>query len=312
MIDIILDEEGFMSVSINGREVIIEDQDEENVFIECSLKDLEGVRFEEISGNLVIRIHESDGFDTGIFHEASITSEGVEFIHHFPNKYWEGKWGLGTFLNALKQQADFEEDITVGDYDFEDDWKRLNLYFNAEPTNVVASFIQEAAKRIKGLIVSSEISLGGISWKREYEKDEALFCLEILLPLLRRMGFLSVRYSHGQKEYGKDFTFSELTPFGDLRHYGLQAKAGKISGGVNSEIDELIGQIDDAFRMPYYELGSRDPRYISIFIIAISGRFTENAKEKIVHKIPNGLVGSVYFLDKDKIIELIERYWLTK
>jgi hypothetical protein len=57
---------------------------------------------------------------------------------------------------------------------------------------------------------------------------------ELVYPLLRRMGFLLVRYTHGKKEYGKDFTFSENTPFGTHRHYGLQAKAGNISGGVNA------------------------------------------------------------------------------
>jgi len=64
--------------------------------------------------------------------------------------------------------------------------------------------------------------------------------------------------------------------------------------------------------MPYYEVGSKDPRYISVFIIAISGRYTKNAKEKIVEKSPKGVIGSVYFLDRENIIELIERYWLVK
>jgi hypothetical protein len=109
------------------------------------------------------------------------------------------------------------------------------------------------------------------------------------------MGFLFARYTHGKKEYGKDFTFSELTPFGTYRHYGLQAKAGDVKGSVNAAIDELLGQVQDAFAMPYYELGSRDPRYISTFVIAISGSFTENAREKIVEKMPKGVVGSVYF-----------------
>ena len=53
-------------------------------------------------------------------------------------------------------------------------------------------------------------------------------------------------------------------------------------------MDELIGQATDAFSMPYYELGSGDPRYISSFVVAISGRFTANAKEKIVYKLPKG------------------------
>lgn len=312
MIDVALGEDGVLNVTINGRDVPIEYEGDENICVECTLKDLEGIIFEHIPANLIIRVQESNGFDTYIFHEVEIKREGLEFLHHFPNKYWEGKWGLGTFLQTIKQQVDFEEDITVGDYDFEDDWKRMNLIFNSEPSHNVVSFIRESANRIKGLIVKSEISLSGISWKREYETDESLFCLEILLPLLRRMGFLSVRFSHGQKEYGKDFTFSELTPFGDLRHYGLQAKAGNIRGGVNSDIDEIIGQIEDAFQMPYYELGSRDPRYISVFVVAISGRFTENAKEKIINKMPKGVVGSVYFLDKEKVSELTERYWIHK
>jgi hypothetical protein len=64
--------------------------------------------------------------------------------------------------------------------------------------------------------------------------------------------------------------------------------------------------------MPYYELGSKDPRYISTFIIAISGRFTENAREKIVEKMPKGLIGSVYFLDRERIAELVERFWKAK
>ena len=122
------------------------------------------------------------------------------------------------------------------------------------------------------------------------------------------MGFLAVRYTHGVSENGRDFTFSELTSFGVMRHYGLQAKAGDVSGGVNSAIDELIGQADDAFKMPYYEIASTEPRYISTFSVAISGRFTSNAKDKIVQKVPRGVWGSLLFLDRELILELIGRY----
>ncbi len=61
--------------------------------------------------------------------------------------------------------------------------------------------------------------------------------------------------------------------------------------------------------MPYYEIGSKEQRYISTFIIAISGSFTENAREKIVEKMPKGCIGSIYFLDRERITELVERYW---
>ena len=92
----------------------------------------------------------------------------------------------------------------------------------------------------------------------------------------------------------------------------MKAKAGEIRGGVNSEIDELLGQIEDGFAMPYYEIGSKEPRFISTCIIAISGSFTENAREKIVEKIPKGVIGSVYFLDRERITELVERFWKAK
>jgi hypothetical protein len=52
-----------------------------------------------------------------------------------------------------------------------------------------------------------------------------------------------------------------------------------------------------------------EERYISTFIIAISGVFTENAREKIASKVPKGVIGSVLFLDRYRIMELVERFW---
>ena len=36
---------------------------------------------------------------------------------------------------------------------------------------------------------------------------------------------------------------------------------------------------------------------------------TKFALEKIVQKLPPGLIGSVYFIDRENIIELIDRHW---
>lgn len=109
------------------------------------------------------------------------------------------------------------------------------------------------------------------------------------------MKFNNIKYNHGKKEYGRDFLFSEVNKFGESVHYGMQVKAGNISGKVNSEIDMLIGQLNDAFSIPFYILGNKNPNYISVFIIVISGKFTENAKDKIIHKIPKELLGNVFF-----------------
>ena len=146
-------------------------------------------------------------------------------------------------------------------------------------------------------------------WNDEYLRNEQLFSIQVIQPLLRKMRFNSVRFNHGRKEYGKDFTFCELDKFGQVKYFGMQVKAGNVSGKVNSSIDELIGQIEDAFTIPYYDLDSRNPLYISTLIILISGHFTENAKEKIMYKVNKGLHGSVYFIDQEKVLELIEKYW---
>lgn len=307
--------EDSVSVLLGEKELSILDCSEEYIVSECNMEDLVDISIDSFPDELLLEIHDSEGFGTYLFHEIQVNKDNnmlrLEFICHQPNKYWDGKWGLATYLDAIRKQADFDDCIKIGDVELEDDWKRLSLVIYYDLTNKIDSNIIDASNRIKALIKTAEISLGGVSWKNEYEQDEMLFCKEILTPLLRRMKFLTVHFNHGTKEYGKDYTFSELTPFGDLRHYGLQAKAGNLSGGVNSQIDEIIGQIEDAFNMPYYEIGSKDERYISTFIVAISGHFTDNAKDKIVHKIKKGLVGSVYFFDKEKIFELIEKYWIN-
>jgi hypothetical protein len=282
------------------------------------IKELESLKIksEEIHPNLIIRVNSSDGFGTYLFHQIEFfrNDDGttqIVFICSQPNKYWEGKYGLSTLLMEIVEQSNNFQGIEANKESFEidGDWKSLELFYSIEGDFELTDIISRYLKILNSLIKQAELSLSGTVWKKEYEKNEKLFSTEILYPLLRKMDFIDVRYTHGTQEYGKDFTFSELTSFGNFRHYGMQSKAGDMSGKVNSDIDEIIGQIDDAFSMPYFEVTANEKRRINTFIIAISGRFTNNAKEKIANKMPPTLLGSVYMLDRDKILELIERYW---
>jgi hypothetical protein len=292
---------------------VIDVHEDGNVIAECDHGALATASFEAFPDALTVQVQSPDGFGTFLFHEAEIYRDNAgqlvaEHICHQPNKYWEGTWGLATLLGAIKDQLPFFPTVTLGEIELDDDWKRLSLRIPLGDGSAL-QVLHTNADILKKIMREAEIALGGIRWKPEYAKDERAFCEEVLAPLLRRMQFLSVRYTQGAREYGKDFTFSELTPFGVMRHYGLQAKAGDVSGEVNSAIDELVGQADDAFKMPYYDVASAEPRYISTLIVAISGRFTSNAKEKIVYKIPHGLHGSLLFLDRESILDLVGRYW---
>ena len=313
MAEIIREDDNLVSVTIAGKLIDIEDASDDFVSAECSIEDLDG----EIAGDwpeeLTVRIHSENGFGTFFFYEIHVGSDKgnvtLDFVCHTPNKYWEGHFGLAAFIQALRNQVEYADNLEVTDFEIEDDWKVITLRRRLASGDPLVPSVKTAAESISAIMRHAEIALGGIEWKPEHDTNESRFCREILEPLLRRMNFLFVRYTHGRKEYGKDFTFSENTPFGGQRHYGLQAKAGDVSGGVNAQIEELIGQVNDAFSMPFYELGSTDRRYISTFVIAISGHFTENAREKIVEKVPAPLLGSIWFLDRTRIDELIDRYW---
>lgn len=264
---------------------------------------------------LMVQTHSPDGFGTFLFHELEFyKTDGkieVVFVCRQPNKYWEGQYGLSTLLVTLAEvvKDSFDFQVNMETLEIDDDWKTLEVTFQIEGAFNFDEIITKYSILLKELIKRTELILSGAAWRKEYETDEKLFCTEIIFPLLRKMGFIDVRFNHGVREYGKDFTFSEVTKFGNLRHFAIQAKAGNLKGSVNAEIDEIIGQLNDAFTMSYYEVCANETRNISTFIIAISGHFTENAKDKIIQKIPQHFKGCIYLIDRDKILELIERFW---
>ena len=125
-------------------------------------------------------------------------------------------------MGAIRDEVSHCDELAVEDIDLEDDWKLLVLGSSIDAQCPIGEQIREKAKLITEVMGTAEISLEGMRWRPDYEINESVFCTEVLSPLLRRMGFVSVRYLHGVREYGKDFTFSELSPFSHLRHYGLQ------------------------------------------------------------------------------------------
>jgi len=225
---------------------------------------------------------------------------------------YEGFYGRKTLAEEMARQARYMK-FPRAKVEDQDGGYYISLAFvPQDPENLTTEELYEVLSRIRKLAESAIVALGGITWKSEYIKNEQLFSQEIIYPLLLRMDFHHIQYSHGRREYGRDFIFSETTPFGGTRFYGIQVKAGDIRGGVNSEIDEILGQLDDAFGMPFCEIRSDGKRYISEVVIAISGFFTDNAKDKIANKTPPSMRGSVHFVDRNVINELIQRYWSVK
>lgn len=317
-----------MEIDVENFQIIFEENkidfddisfnDDETVYVEHinyeEIKE-EIFDFSNVSNEFWMNIHSSNGFGNSLFFEIELEREKdksdyvLNFVCREPNKYWEGKWGLSTFLGTLHSFIVDCDDAKIRDFNIEDDWKTIEIEFEiTDSENKFSEIVNEKVEILNKYISKAERFLSGKIWLEEYETNEKLFCTDVILPLLRKMDFIDVKFTHGTREYGKDFTFSEITKFGNLRHYALQAKAGNIRGNVNSDIDEIIGQLDDAFSISYFEISANEERLINTFIVAISGYFTDNAKDKISQKVPKNLKGSIYFLDKDKVIELLEKH----
>lgn len=234
----------------------------------------------------------------------------AEFEDSGTRKYWDGKIGFKYLMEAKKDIIEQREkelnDIKLESYDDDGAWIHLiySSIIPADDCNTVIDISEQIISEIDG---AAEIKLGGEILDPNNIQNEKEFSLQIILPIFRKLGFQNIKYNHGKREYGKDVVFSRLTEFGELEHWAAQVKFGDISGEANSEIDKIIAQLDDAFKMPYYCIYTRRKERISKLLFIISGKFTENAIEKICEKIEiNALRNNIVFIDGDKIQNLIE------
>jgi len=233
--------------------------------------------------------------------------EAIEITVSTDLDLWNLKWDMKAYVKRLLINIEESKEFKIEKSYIEDDVILVFLNIPFERDDKIKEIIKSNIDRLDGLLRITDFELGGFKWKESFLENEKLFSLEIVEPLLRKLQYESVIYNHGTREYGKDFICTEKDNFGFERHIGIQVKAGNLRGNVNSEIDEILGQLEDAFSMPFYSLGIETPKYISIFVVLISGLFTQNAKDKINKKIPSYLKGNVIFIDKNKIHDLIAR-----
>ncbi|MCE5263696.1 MAG: hypothetical protein LLG97_09200 [Deltaproteobacteria bacterium] len=236
----------------------------------------------------------------------------VEFEDGGTRKYWDGDIGFKPWMESKRATVE-ERQTEVGDVQFEsydDDgayiWLQYSAEFQADSVEAAIQLAEQIADEIDG---AAELRLGGRLIKASDPANEAEFTVRVVLPILRKLGFANIKYNHGRREYGKDIVFARLTEFQELEHWAAQVKYGDIDGGAGSEIDKIITQADDAFKMPFYDIYTRQQQRISKLVVIASGKFTENATEKICDKIEShALRNNLVFLDGDKIETLAERF----
>jgi len=183
----------------------------------------------------------------------------------------------------------------------------IDYPINAEAQESINTYLEKSVHNLQQLVEDTEIKLAnGLPWDVKYEQNEAVFRDEYLMKLLDLLEFEVVKRKHGQFEFGKDIIFAETTKFGIRRYYALQAKKGDLSGDSKSDMDTILTQLEDAFAVPFRESQTGEHKFVSVFVIAISGEFTYHAQEKIwARLLRQGRIGMVYLWDKSVVQDLM-------
>ncbi len=136
--------------------------------------------------------------------------------------------------------------------------------------------------------------------------NEEAFRADFVRPLLTRLGFVSVAELHGAQEFGKDFVFSELTPFGFLRHYAAVVKHEKKINQTNTALcGTILGQVGQAFSVTPQLPDSDATQRVSNVIVFNSGVITDNARTWLRSAIDQERYGrNVHLLDGERLFQL--------
>lgn len=216
-------------------------------------------------------------------------------------------WAMHRYMKELNEVCSGIEEIFVSNYEYSEDDKMFRAFFISmlfdaseyKNFNEIYFTCETMYKSIEKL-VSNRIN--GTNWLVEYQTDEMLFCRLYLTPYFKNLGF-HVVFNHGNSEFGKDYILITENRFGLKEYYGVQVKAGNISGAASGDITTITTQIQMAFTIPY-TLINGEKIYISKMVIAISGKYSNNAKEVIQSGIDRYKFSNIIFLSKNELEHL--------
>ncbi len=290
-----------IGIEVNGREYLPGDDGQLCVYI----NDLKGFTADKLPPNLVIIPavqFNADFINQGNF-QGDIVYDGekllciVEFEIE-PNGYNDkfNDEDLNIFYkikNTVKNLGYSIEDFYDGD-----DYKNIILSFSMAANIDVGDALKEMEHIANSIIgyIPNEFSFTDI--------DEESFTKLYVIPALQKLGMINVRYTHGIEEYGRDIVYQYYDNFKKMRYGSVQVKSGNISGNAKGKLTEIIEQIGDSFSMPYKDISKRQEVNIEQVAIVCSGRYTNNAQNKILNKMLDGRY--VVFFDGQDIKNMIQ------
>lgn len=137
--------------------------------------------------------------------------------------------------------------------------------------------------------------------------SESDFRSDVLVPLLRVMGFSGVTEYHGALEFGKDIVFFDEDRFGDHIYYAVVAKKGRIHGAVGKagNASEVLFQAEQVLGEPWLDPFNMTRHQVHWAIVAASGSITQPATLSIEHRAKGQ---RVRFLGGERLVALIDQH----
>lgn len=137
----------------------------------------------------------------------------------------------------------------------------------------------------------------------EYEQ---VFRKEILIPILKDLGYDNIQDIHGQHEYGVDILFSNLNKFNLMEWNGIVAKINDINLKVGTELSQnlksIFSQVYQAKSMNHLEKNYGNVKITRVFVTT-NGKINFHAKNALFQKDPL-IKGNIFFIDYDVILSL--------
>ena len=136
---------------------------------------------------------------------------------------------------------------------------------------------------------------------------------DIFVPLLKKKGLKSVKFTGGQSEEGIDIEYYENSMADNVKLYtGIQFKQGDItysSRGCNGTVKEIKNQAEEAFSKDIYEVNSGGVHHLFRFIVATTGIINENARKMINKAKTKGDQTHISYWDSEKLAEDIRSFY---
>ncbi len=130
--------------------------------------------------------------------------------------------------------------------------------------------------------------------------SEEKFTREFVIPLLRKLGYRRVRYTHGSDECGRDVVFLDKDRLGFDVICAAQVKLGDLKGTQKNRIhNDIVPQLLEGIRTPFHDYETGNTVRIHRMYLMVSGLLKGTAKQQIhalTEKEPN-----IFVVDKQSI-----------